>query len=250
MTTAENIKNKLSDFKVTSQKINMFNPNLGDSSKRVFKITDKDGIKFKVYAYTQRIEIEVKAAISLQFSVNLPDNICGAKKRLNHGFGYKIFTSHAQDSSILSCLNLIKDVLQNLQLKSNEGIFIYRNGVQLVVDKSRDIIPEISILRGLKKILESNFPESPEIFDPSNIPSDLQDLVPFLTEWAISDDDEREIKIRKSSKVKLKRIVDIVSPKMDIINNYLDSFDSDPMPFEATLIGNLAELVSELTLPK
>jgi hypothetical protein len=45
-------------------------------------------------------------------------------------------------------------------------------------------------------------------------------------------------------------VVDIVNPKMEIINSYLDSFKSEPLPYEATLIGNLAELVSELSLSK
>jgi hypothetical protein len=246
MTTAEHIKKVLIDFKLTSRKIDLFDPNLQDNSIRVFEIRDKAGNKCKVYAFTERITIETKAATSLHFSINLPDKICSAEKRLNNSYGHKIFTTHSQDSAILSCLGLISNDIQNLRLKSNEGIFIYRNTVQLVVDKSRHLIQEIITIQGIKKILESRFPDNPQTIETSKIPSDLQELIPILSEWAISDDLERNEKISSSSKAKLKKVVDMVTPKMNIINHYLDSFKREPLPYEATLIGNRAELVSEL----
>jgi len=250
METAAHIKNVLKDFRPTSQKINLSDSNLRDNSTRVFKLKDKDGHKFKVYAFTERIAIEIKLATSIHFSVNLPDNICLANKLLKNSYGLKIFTNHSQDIAILNCISLINADIQNLRLKSNEGIIIYRNGIQLVVDKSRQLIQEILTLQKISEILERTFPDNPETIDTSKIPGNLLDLIPILSEWAISDDAEREEKISKSSKGKLKKMVDIVNPKMEIINSYLDSFKSEPLSYEATLIGNLAELVSELSLSK
>lgn len=250
METAAHIKNVLKDFRPTSQKIDLFDPNLRDNSIRVFKLKDKDGQKCKVYAFTERITIEIKLTTSLHFSVNHPDNICSANNPLKNSFRHKIFTTRSNDSEILNCLELITTDIQKLQLKSNEGIFIYRNGIQLVIDKSRQLIEEILTFQEISKILKSRFPDNLETIDRSKIPANLKDLIPFLSEWAISDDVERDEKIRKSSKSILKKVVDIVNPKMDIINSYLDSFKSEPLPYEATLIGSLAELVCELTLQK
>ncbi|MGC4035099.1 MAG: hypothetical protein QM764_03995 [Chitinophagaceae bacterium] len=246
MTTAEYIKKILVDFKPRSEKINLYNPNVGDSARRVFKVTGVNGNKVKVYAYTEKIEIEIKAATSLYFSVNLPDLICLGENPVKNNYGYKVFTNDEPQSSILSCLELINDLVQGLELKADEGMFVYRNGTQLILHKSRSLIGEIRVIQEIKNILESRFPETPDIIDPSKIPSNLQHLAPLLSEWAISDDAERNEKVSQSSKAKLKKLVNTVSPDMQAINKYLDSFKDEPLSYEATLIGNLAELVSEL----
>jgi len=43
-------------------------------------------------------------------------------------------------------------------------------------------------------------------------------------------------------------LVAVVKPKFAKINSYLDSFDDKAVPREATMVGSLAELVSELML--
>ncbi len=248
MTTADHIRNMLKDFKLTTHKIDLFDYNLHDRSTRFFKIQDKDGNKYRLFVFTERISIEAKTATTLHFSVNLPDNICLAKYPLDNNFGHKIFTSKSQDASILSCLNIINKEILDIDLNLNEGIFIYQNGIQLVVDKSRLLIKEVLTLQRIKEVLKDKFPLKSEMIDSTKLPSDLQYLIPILAEWAISDDVEREEKISKSSKSKLKKVIDHVSPKMNSINNYLDSFKSEPWPYEATLVANLAEIVSELTI--
>jgi hypothetical protein len=45
---------------------------------------------------------------------------------------------------------------------------------------------------------------------------------------------------------KKNELVHIVSPLLNDINNYLSSFEDRPLSEEAILIGNLAELVTEL----
>jgi len=247
ITTAEHIKTSLKEFHPISQRINLFHPNLQSHSSRVFKIKDKEGNKYKVYDFTQRIVLETKASISLCFSVNLPDNVCLANKPLESIKEYKVFTDHSQDIAVLSCLDFISNIIRSMNLKSNEGFFVYRNGIQLVIDTSRPVVREVQNMQLIKDILQSNFPDIPEKIDVSKIPSDLQDLIPLLAEWAISDDVEREGKINGLSKTKLKKMIEMVKPKMDLINSYLDSFKNEPLTYEAILIGNLAELVSELT---
>jgi hypothetical protein len=47
-------------------------------------------------------------------------------------------------------------------------------------------------------------------------------------------------------KTEIKKLIKQVSPYMKDINTFLDSFKYQPLTEEATLIENLAELVSEL----
>ena len=64
----------------------------------------------------------------------------------------------------------------------------------------------------------------------------------------LADDVEREDKIESAKEEDLRRIVDMVFPKMRVINEYLDGFYGKTMPDEAILIGNLAQLVDEINL--
>jgi len=250
MTTAEYIKNSLKDFETKSQKINLFDSNLSSHSSRVFNIKDQNGNRYKVYDFADRILIETKANVSLHFAINLPDNVCLANKPLANTMDCKIFIHHSQDAIVLHCLELINDSILSLKLKSNEGVFVYRNSIKLAIDISRPLVEEVQNLQRIKDVIQSKFTDISEEIDVSKIPLNLQDIIPLLPEWAISDDDERKEKINRSSKAKLKKIIETVSPKMDFINNYLDSFKSEPLNYEATLIGNLAELISELSLAK
>lgn len=251
MTTAEQIKILTKEFRPTSQKINIFDPNIQDTSTKFFKINDKEGNTFKLFAFSDRIKIETPLKTLLLFAINLPDIVCLANKILSNGSDTnKVYTDQSNDNSVLNCIKLIEQDLQDLGLETNEGLFIYRNVIQLTINKTRQLIPEISTLLKIKSKIEHRFPENPETVDVSKIPADLHDLIPILVEWAISDDLERDEKIKQSSKAKLKKVIDIVNPKINLINNYLNNFKDEPLPYEAILIGNLAELVSELTLIK
>lgn len=42
--------------------------------------------------------------------------------------------------------------------------------------------------------------------------------------------------------------MDVVSPRLSQINSYLDSFENKPLTHEASLLGNLAEIVTELKI--
>ena len=247
LTTEEHIKISLKDFRPTNQKINLFDPNIQETSLRLFKIENSKWNKFKLYAFPSKIKIETAIQTSLLFSVNIPDFICFADKPLDNNNGIKIYSDRSNNNSVLDCINLIEKLILNLALEAKEGLFVYRNSIQLIVNHTRTVIPEILILQSMRSIIENKFPE-PQTVDFSKIPEDLQSLTPILSEWAISDDLERNEKINQSSKTKLKQIIDLVNPKMGRINEYLSSFENESLPLEATLIGSLAELVAELTL--
>lgn len=246
MDTAAHIKTVLQHYNLNSQKVDIFNPNVKDTSKRLFKIKDQEGNAFTLYVFTESISIEKKLNTVLHFSVNLPDEIFLVHNLIENNYGLKIFSDESEHNNIFRCINIIHTRIQQLQLGLQEGLFIYRNGVQLVVDKSRQLIPELMLLQQICSSIDRNFSGSVNVIDPSVIPGNLAVLIPLLQEWAISDDEERSEKINTSSKSKLKKIVDEVSPKMEMINTYLNSFNNEPLPYEATLVGYLAELVSDV----
>ncbi|MFT3935097.1 MAG: hypothetical protein QM726_15830 [Chitinophagaceae bacterium] len=212
-------------------------------STRVFKIQDDEKTKFKIYDFSDRIMLEVSTNISMLFSINKPYIIFSANKRI----GKNIYIEKSEEK-VLVCVDLIQDEVDSLNLKNNEAIFVCGNAIQILLDKTRTLVPEIKLLKQIKSIIELHFPGKEETFDPSIIPENLKDLIPLIKEWAIPDDQDRSDKVEKTSKVKLLKLFNIIEPKLDIIDAYLDSFEDKPMTHEAMLIGNLGELGAELRL--
>lgn len=52
--------------------------------------------------------------------------------------------------------------------------------------------------------------------------------------------------IEGMKKTEIKKLIEQVSPYMKEINTFLDSFNDKPLTERATIVGNLAELVTEL----
>lgn len=98
----------------------------------------------------------------------------------------------------------------------------------------------------IKKLLEKYFPRESSNSNFGGLPLNLAILAPLLTKWAVSDDHLRHELIDHSDQAEIEEVVSIVSPLMPEINSYLDGFQGKSMPDEAMLVGNLAELVSEL----
>ena len=243
MTTSQYIRTTLKDFSLTSQKINLSDANIGIST-RLFKAKDHNGNKFKAYDFSDRIMLEVAANTSLLFAINLPNYVFSATNLQ----APNIYVKHPKDKNILSCVDSIKQEIKDINLRNNEAIFIYANAIQLLLDKSRGLIKENNSLQQIKLIIEHNFPGQTDIIDVTKIPEDFKNLLPFIKEWAISDDQERSDKIKRTSKAKLQKLLDAIEPKLDLIDKYLDTFRNKPMHYEATLIENLGELAAELNL--
>ena len=240
------IKGILKEFKPKSYKIDLYDSNLQEISNRYFVFNDKNDNRFKLFLFTKRLSLEIKLNTNLLFAVNLPDNVCLANQKLDSTVSdYKIFTDHKKDELVTDCTNLIQEELGSLKLMLGEGLFVYGNLIQIILNPTRLIIPEIEILNRIRLKLSDKCSINEKI-DFSNLPVNLQQLIPILNEWAIPDEAEREEKIAKTSPKKLKQLIDRVNPKMDAINDYLDNFKKDALPHEATLVGNLAELITEL----
>jgi hypothetical protein len=88
--------------------------------------------------------------------------------------------------------------------------------------------------------------ESSNSFRPyDELPSVLQPLVPLISKWGIADDDERWQKIRRSARSTRQKLVGAVVPLLPEINQYLDTFKSEPLSPEACELGDLAQAALE-----
>jgi hypothetical protein len=77
------------------------------------------------------------------------------------------------------------------------------------------------------------------------LPTELQPLIPFISKWGISDDEERWQKLRRSARSTRQKLVEAVMPMLPAINKYLDTFKSEPLPLEACELGDLCQAALE-----
>src|SRR5262245_21079658 len=54
--------------------------------------------------------------------------------------------------------------------------------------------------------------------DFSHLPNALRPLIPLLAKWAIDDDGERSLKLKRSAQRTLKKLVDTVVPQLSAID--------------------------------
>lgn len=248
MTTVQEIRNKVKMFRPTSQKVNLYDPNLHDKSTQLFKFKDDQDCRFEIWVFTETVKLETPFATSLLFSINFSDKVCGANKLLEEVSGIgELYTDNSKDDKIQRCIKLIKEDLKSLKFESNEGLTVYRNLLQMTLKRDRQIIPEIEVLKKIKSLIELNFPEKTKEVDFSELPPDLkQTLMKFLS-LAISDDFERDEKIKTLTKKQRTDFAGSLEPKIETINSFLDTFRDRPLTEGAIKLQSLAELLIELT---
>jgi hypothetical protein len=246
--TEMRIRTLLKPLKPASRKVNIYDPRLRDDTGRVFIIHTKQGDKLQVYVFSKQLMVEMPAKIGLLFTVNRKDTVYSTTDKLQDqtALPYKIYAHRRNDPSVAACLLLIRKYLLQLELGKKEGLFFYNGSINLLINSQRLLIPELRLLAKIRTLIVKHFPEEEQNIDQSKIPADLRDLAPLLKTWAIPDDAEREKKIRKLPSAKRQQLVDRVQPQISKIDRWLSSFRSRPMPYEAQLMGNLAELVTEL----
>lgn len=249
MINDQDIRNKLKEFRVTSQEVNLFDPNINDKSTQLYKFKDTEENKYKIWIFTNRIKIETPLATSLLFSINFPDKICLANKVLEDlsGIG-KLFTDNSKDDQIRSCIKLLKDDLKSLNFDNYEGLTVYQNSLQLTLSKERQILPEIDACKKIKSKIELNFPDKDYEIGYSDLPSDLKQILLEFETLSISNDFERGEKIQEMSKEQRSDLIKKVEPKLKEIHFFLDTFGDKPFSDGAIRLQSLTELVVELIL--
>lgn len=242
-----NIESLLKKFKTKIRSTNLFNANFIGNATKEYRIK-YEGVLFKIYGFKNTIIIETDIDTAVSFTVNIPDKICSLNQFAGKIAELSIYTGTYNPRCSLECAYFISDFIEQLALKKEEGIIVYRNGIQLAINTPDKILASISILHTLRQTIERNFPgKVPKNIDIMQIPDNLRPLVPYLEKWAISDDDARQIRIKASSKEELQLLIDVISPRIDQINQYLGSFGNRPLTQEAILIGLLGELCDEIS---
>ena len=248
MTTVQNIKEKLKIFRPTSQEVNLFDPNLNDKSTRLFKLKDDQNNKFKIWVFTATFKLEMPLKTCLLFSINIPDKICLANKRLKNAGGLEtVFTDNSNDERVKSCIELLNIDLKSLLLDKTEGLSVYRNSLQLILRHDRQLIQEIKICKKLKSLIETNFPDKDNKSDYSDLPIELKQILLKYETLAITDDFERDELIEGLSTKQRNNLIKAIEPKLEAINSFLDTFGDKPLTEGAIGLQCLAELTIELT---
>ena len=235
-------------FRPTSQEVNLFDPNLSDKSTRLFKFSDDQDNRFKIWVFSDTVKMEIPMATSLLFSINFPDKVCLANKKLKNISGVGIvFTDNSKDDQIQSCIELLNDDLKSLQFDNNEGLTVYGNSLQLTLKPGRQLLPEIEACKKIKSLIELNFPDKTSEADYSDLPTDLRQILLKYETLAISDDFERDELIGELSTKQRNDLIKSIEPKLEEINLFLDTFGDKPLTEGAIGLQCLAELTIELT---
>jgi hypothetical protein len=234
---------------------NHSNWNLNGNSFRVIIARDYKGYKIEVNEFENLFQIGIKVESDLAFSINNPDKIFGFTDPTSIGdFPYKVYFSDSkndlnllQQSEFSPFWNSFAAKIRELELSKNESIFIYNNVIYLAISPKRSLVPIVDYVIDLINNNGSIFQKAKngKIY-AKNIPENLRHLIPLLKKWSISDDSEREQLIEETSEKQKNKLVNSIYPLMREINEFLDSFQDSPLTNEAILLGNLAELVSEL----
>ncbi len=248
MTTEQGIRNKIKIFRLKSQKVNLFSPNLNDKSIRLFKLKDDQNNRFKILVFTSSLTLEIPLTTSLNFSINIPDKVCLADKILKeiNGIG-KIYTNNSKNNQIINCIELLKDALKTLDLDSNEGLTVYRNSLQLTLKQNRKLLSEIEICKKIKTIIELNFPDIVNRTEYYDLPDDLKQILLKFENFAITDDFERNELIEGLTTIQRKDLIKVIGSKLEAIDLFLNTFGDNPLTEGAIGLQCLAELTTQLT---
>ena len=132
-----------------------------------------------------------------------------------------------------------------LKLEPAEYVHVHQNGIDAAI-LPESAVPEF-VMR-LEAIVAALPPDSPErVLDGvADIPESLQTLVPFLEDWAISDDASRAAVFGHASRRRLRKLRAAVEPLLHEINSYLASFGDKPLTSAAARLADLAQAISEL----
>jgi hypothetical protein len=181
------------------------------------------------------LEVEVRCAdLAFTFAINRPDQICLIDKAAA-GFeklaSWRLFLAGSADTRpIREWLQTVehRSLIDGFAFTTKESVQVYVNCVHAMVGPTR-VLQEV-VERVLS--LAESVPPAPvvEVVDCFNeLPQDLRDLNKLFARWAISDDDERQERVTRSSKVQRAQLRRVVEPLLSRIDEYLDSL-AEPFP--------------------
>jgi hypothetical protein len=237
------------------RKQDLLNINFKDISTRELIIKNYRDFKINIDEFGKLYQISIDTGSDLMFAINQPEKIFKIDQPLKiPDFPYDIYILEEQYNPFLNngfdkFWDLFSLRVKEIKLTKNESIFVDGYRICLILESNRNVIPILDDIIELIRNKNSLFSKyKPHRIYKKNIPDNLKPLFPLLKKWSVSDDDLRGQLVEESSERQQKKLINIVYPFMNEINKFLDSFKGQPLSEEAVLIGNLAELVSELQL--
>ena len=235
--------------KITSQ--NLSNININETSNRRLLIKNYKNYGLKIDEYKNIFAIGINVNSQLTFSVNKVDLTFSYKTLIPYPeFPFKIYASTTdlmEDRRAVKLLTSFASLFKKIKFREDESIFLYRNYIYFYLNAERDLLPLldkfIDFIRENKDVFVGDAKQG---LSPSKVPVKLSSLLSFVDKYAIADDADRERLIEEMDEKEKASLILAVKPLFDDINIFLKSFKGKPLSEEATLIGELAELVSEL----
>jgi hypothetical protein len=248
--------------KIHSQ--DLFDINFDDQSSRKLVVKNYKNYKLEIEEFGKIYFIKIKVNSDFTLSINNPNRLSPIDQEIDvNDTPYKLYILKESYNSFIKGHRynpfLSKNfrafweyfiiTINDLNLFEYETVSIREDYIGLSLDSNRNIIPIIDDIIELISSNEKIFKKTIKLdIKSKNIPENLRPLFPLLKKWSIGDDVDREQLIEETGENQKKKLVSTVYPFMKEINEYLDSFRDEPLTEEAMLIGNLAELVSELKI--
>ena len=217
---------------------NHFNPNQGEVERREAKGKLKN-YRVRVGEAPPRLSLEIRGfETTLAFAVGAPDKICVMNRPLKlpalpaslRVYCARDLAPNEADKWLSNPKNL--SVLQSLSCSRREPLQVYRNGVTLLANPSRatpvrlglllkfvDRLPRPIINEKLGQLIVDGL-----TLDPVLLPSDLQELVPYVQRWAVGDDVERQERLAQAKRGELAKFLKVATPLLGRIDEYLANF--------------------------
>lgn len=235
--------------------LNGFSSNFKEKTFRSLSIKDFKQYKVEIYDFGSLCSIAIRISTEAAFAINNPDRVLYYDIPVSlDAIPYTIYVSDSNIDLVEKiyfhkACEALKHFLMQINIMPEESVFVTRDAIVFAFKTDRNLI---LILEGIVELLNTNdeiFKRTVRnVFLIKNIPEQLRPLVPLIKKYGIPDDTEREQLIEGMKTNKKKQLIETVSPYMSEINKFLDSFKEDPLSEEATRVGNLAELVTELMI--
>ncbi len=237
------------------------NMNFKVKSFRALIIKDYKSYKINIDEYGNLYEIQIKTKTDFTLSINNPDKLSSIDRLIQiKDSPYQLYLfkesyndfikGHKYDPFLSEYFQLFwksfSIQIKQLELLEDETLSIREDGLFFVLRSGRNLSLIVNDAISLIKNNTNIFKRISKKILSKNVPENLRILLPLMKKWSISDDAERDRMIKKTGERQKKSLISTVEPLIEEINVFLDSFDDRPLNEEAMLLGNLAELVSEL----
>ncbi|HUA21744.1 MAG TPA: hypothetical protein VMU80_16960 [Bryobacteraceae bacterium] len=160
---------------------------------------------------------------------------------------YPVFTEDGKVSSeqrnLLGRPELLSLVAQ-VGLQEGESLYFTRGEIGFYLKPTGDSDRVGGLIAQVVELAEKvgTIEEGPKL---ELLPVQFHPLIPMIKKWAVTDDSERNDLLDTTPRPVLRSLVDEVSPYLEAISSFLDSFGQKAPTEEAASLGRLAECVVE-----